>query len=115
MKTVSLICTCGVQKCFSDLCFDFPKRIFLLCFHLRTWIGGWRILVFQVLANFMGIVMGGGKQVMFDPANVIITAGLSAAIEMLVFCLAQPGDAILIPTPYDSRQFTSPLPIKHQC
>ncbi len=34
VKTVSLICTCGVQKCFSDLCFDFPKRIFLLCFHL---------------------------------------------------------------------------------
>jgi hypothetical protein len=56
-----------------------------------------------VLANFMGIVMGGGKRLMFDPANVIITAGLSAAIEMLVFCLAQPGDAILIPTPYDSR------------
>lgn len=56
-----------------------------------------------VMANFMGIVIGGGKRVMFDPANVIITAGLSAAIEMLVFCLAQPGDAILIPTPYDSR------------
>jgi 1-aminocyclopropane-1-carboxylate synthase len=70
---------------------------------LRTWFGGRGILVFQVLANFMGIVIGGGKRVMFDPANVIITAGLSAAIEMLVFCLAQPGDAILIPTPYDSR------------
>jgi hypothetical protein len=34
VRTVSLICTCGVQKCFSDLCFDFPKRILLLCFLL---------------------------------------------------------------------------------
>jgi len=51
-----------------------------------------------VLANFMGIVMGG--QLTFDPAGVIITAGAGAAIEMLVFCLAQPGEAILIPSPY---------------
>ncbi|CAK9224321.1 unnamed protein product [Sphagnum troendelagicum] len=51
-----------------------------------------------VLANFMGIVMGG--RLTFDPTGVIITAGAGAAIEMLVFCLAQPGEAILIPSPY---------------
>jgi aspartate/methionine/tyrosine aminotransferase len=67
-----------------------------------------------VLANFMGIVMGG--RLTFDPAGVIITAGAGAAIEMLVFCLAQPGEAILIPSPYYHGYFTYLLPcIHHPC
>jgi DNA-binding transcriptional MocR family regulator len=65
----------------------------------------------QVLANFMGIVMGG--RLTFDPAGVIITAGAGAAIEMLVFCLAQPGEAILIPSPYYHGYFTYLLPCIH--
>jgi aspartate/methionine/tyrosine aminotransferase len=53
--------------------------------NLRIWV--WKNGV-EVLADFMGTVMGGGEQVTFDPANVIITAGASGAIEMLAFCLA---------------------------
>lgn len=36
----------------------------------------------------------------FDPNNLVLTAGATSANEALVFCLAEKGDAILIPTPY---------------
>jgi aspartate/methionine/tyrosine aminotransferase len=36
----------------------------------------------------------------FDPENVILGAGCNAVLENLVMCLADPGDAVLIPTPY---------------
>jgi 1-aminocyclopropane-1-carboxylate synthase len=59
----------------------------------------------------MGIVMGG--RLTFDPAGVIITAGAGAAIETLAFCLAQPGEAILVPSPYYHGYFTYLLPCIH--
>ena len=51
-----------------------------------------------MLAKFMGVVMGG--RVKFEASQIVVTAGATPAIEILCFCLAQPGDAFLIPTPY---------------
>ena len=36
----------------------------------------------------------------FDPDNVILGAGCNAVLENLCVCLADPGDAVLIPVPY---------------
>ncbi|KAM3310964.1 hypothetical protein ACQJBY_031559 [Aegilops geniculata] len=39
-------------------------------------------------------------RVAFDPSNIVLTAGATSANEALMFCLADQGDAFLIPTPY---------------
>ena len=36
----------------------------------------------------------------FDPDNVILGAGCNAVLENLCVCLADPGDAVLVPVPY---------------
>lgn len=41
-----------------------------------------------------------GNTVNFDPKNLVLTAGATSANETLMFCLTNPGDAFLIPTPY---------------
>ncbi|XVF64244.1 hypothetical protein PTKIN_Ptkin09bG0152800 [Pterospermum kingtungense] len=41
-----------------------------------------------------------GNKVKFDPNNLVLTAGATSANETLIFCLADPGEAILLPTPY---------------
>lgn len=46
----------------------------------------------------MSQVMGG--EISFDPSRIVLTAGATPAIEILCFCLADPGDAFLVPTPY---------------
>ncbi|KAH9316852.1 hypothetical protein KI387_018621 [Taxus chinensis] len=48
------------------------------------------------MAGFMGDVM----KASFDPSQLILTAGATSAIEILGFCLAEPGNAFLVPTPY---------------
>lgn len=40
------------------------------------------------------------NKVRFDPQNLVLTAGATSANETLMFCLAEPGEAFLIPTPY---------------
>ncbi|MBA0837432.1 hypothetical protein Goarm_009592 [Gossypium armourianum] len=40
-----------------------------------------------------------GNKVKFDPNNLVLAAGATSANETLIFCLADPGDAILLPTP----------------
>ncbi|PWA67182.1 ACC synthase 5 [Artemisia annua] len=50
------------------------------------------------LAEFMEEVRG--KRVRIDPNKIVLTAGSTSANETLMFCLAEPGDAFLIPTPY---------------
>ncbi|KAI4330243.1 hypothetical protein MLD38_028542 [Melastoma candidum] len=40
------------------------------------------------------------NRVSFDPSKLVLTAGATSANETLMFCLAEKGDAILIPTPY---------------
>ncbi|ONK56276.1 uncharacterized protein A4U43_C10F5930 [Asparagus officinalis] len=50
------------------------------------------------MVDFMGRIMGGS--VTFNPSQIILTGGASAAIEALGFCLADPGNAFLVPSPY---------------
>ncbi|OEL19241.1 1-aminocyclopropane-1-carboxylate synthase 1 [Dichanthelium oligosanthes] len=52
----------------------------------------------NALARFMSEQRG--FRVTFDPSNIVLTAGATSANEALVFCLADHGDAFLIPTPY---------------
>ncbi|KAL1547724.1 1-aminocyclopropane-1-carboxylate synthase 7 [Salvia divinorum] len=52
----------------------------------------------KAMASFMGQLRGG--RVKFDPERIVITAGATAANELLTFILANPGDVLLIPTPY---------------
>ncbi|KAK6141062.1 hypothetical protein DH2020_025199 [Rehmannia glutinosa] len=52
----------------------------------------------QAVANFMGKSRGG--KVSFDPERIVMAGGATGANELLMFCLADPGDAFLIPTPY---------------
>ncbi|KHN16675.1 1-aminocyclopropane-1-carboxylate synthase 7 [Glycine soja] len=50
------------------------------------------------MASFMEQIRGGRAK--FDPDRVVLTAGATAANELLTFILANPGDALLVPTPY---------------
>ncbi|KAJ6856873.1 hypothetical protein NC651_038534 [Populus alba x Populus x berolinensis] len=52
----------------------------------------------QAMASFMEKIRGGRAK--FDPDRVVLTAGATAANELLTFILADPGDALLVPTPY---------------
>lgn len=50
------------------------------------------------MANFMSQVMR--RSVPFDPSQLVLTAGATPAVEILSFCLADHGNAFLVPTPY---------------
>lgn len=52
----------------------------------------------QALANFMAEVRG--RRVKIDPDMIVLTAGATAGNEILTFCIADPGEALLVPTPY---------------
>ncbi|KAE8726138.1 1-aminocyclopropane-1-carboxylate synthase [Hibiscus syriacus] len=52
----------------------------------------------QAVAKFMGRV--GGNKVTFDPNRIVISGGATAANETVMFCLADPRDAFLVPSPY---------------
>ncbi|KAG6769967.1 hypothetical protein POTOM_025634 [Populus tomentosa] len=52
----------------------------------------------QAMTGFMEQIRGGRAK--FDPDRVVLTAGATAANELLTFILANPGDALLVPTPY---------------
>lgn len=52
----------------------------------------------KALVEFMSEIRG--FKVSFDPKKLVLTAGSTSANETLMFCLAEPGEAILIPTPY---------------
>ncbi|KAJ0567017.1 putative 1-aminocyclopropane-1-carboxylate synthase [Helianthus annuus] len=52
----------------------------------------------KAMASFMEEVRGGKAK--FNPDRVVLTAGATAANELLTFILADPGDALLVPTPY---------------
>ncbi|XP_074264873.1 putative aminotransferase ACS12 [Silene latifolia] len=40
------------------------------------------------------------KRVNLDPSKIVLTAGVAPAIEILSFCLADHGNAFLVPAPY---------------
>ncbi|KAK6155808.1 hypothetical protein DH2020_010056 [Rehmannia glutinosa] len=50
------------------------------------------------MADFMTEVMG--RTVSFDPSRVVLTSGATPALEILSFCLADQGNAFLVPAPY---------------
>ncbi|XP_074577734.1 1-aminocyclopropane-1-carboxylate synthase 7 isoform X2 [Curcuma longa] len=52
----------------------------------------------QAMATFMEKIRG--ERAQFDPERIVLTAGATAANELLTFILANPGDCLLIPTPY---------------
>nr|GFC00509.1 1-aminocyclopropane-1-carboxylate synthase-like [Tanacetum cinerariifolium] len=52
----------------------------------------------KAIANFMGKVRG--NRVTFDPDRIVMGGGATGASESLMFCLADPGDGFIIPTPY---------------
>ncbi|XP_020588274.1 1-aminocyclopropane-1-carboxylate synthase-like [Phalaenopsis equestris] len=52
----------------------------------------------QGVAKFME--KGRGGRVRFDPERIVMSGGATGAQETLAFCLADPGDAFLIPVPY---------------
>ncbi|KAI3451888.1 hypothetical protein Pfo_008553 [Paulownia fortunei] len=52
----------------------------------------------NALVQFMGEIRG--NKVNFEPNKLVLTAGATSANETLMFCLAEPGDAFLLPTPY---------------
>ncbi|XP_030524560.1 probable aminotransferase ACS10 [Rhodamnia argentea] len=51
------------------------------------------------VAKFMSQAVEGA--VSFNPSQIVLTTGASAAIEMLSFCIADAGNAFLVPTPYN--------------
>ncbi|KDP25569.1 hypothetical protein JCGZ_20725 [Jatropha curcas] len=50
------------------------------------------------VAGFMSQILE--NAVSFNPSQIVLTAGATPAIEMLSFCLADAGNAFLVPTPY---------------
>ncbi|GLT78187.1 hypothetical protein SLA2020_497310 [Shorea laevis] len=52
----------------------------------------------EAIAKFMGKVRGG--RVKFNPDRIVMNGGATGALETMAFCLAESGDAFLVPTPY---------------
>ncbi|KAL3009030.1 hypothetical protein AAZX31_07G062900 [Glycine max] len=52
----------------------------------------------NAMANFMSKVRGG--RVKFDADRILMSGGATGANELIMFCLADPGDAFMIPTPF---------------
>ncbi|CAA3005751.1 probable aminotransferase ACS12 isoform X2 [Olea europaea var. sylvestris] len=50
------------------------------------------------MAGFMTEVMG--RTISFNPSSVVLLSGATPALEILSFCLADQGNAFLVPTPY---------------
>lgn len=52
----------------------------------------------NAVARFMEKVRG--DRVKFDPDRIVMSGGATGAHEVVTFCLADPGDAFLVPAPY---------------
>ncbi|XP_059439399.1 1-aminocyclopropane-1-carboxylate synthase 3 [Corylus avellana] len=52
----------------------------------------------KALVEFMAETRG--NKVSFNPNHLVLTAGATSANETLMFCLAEAGEAFLLPTPY---------------
>ncbi|KAL8546513.1 hypothetical protein ACS0TY_006306 [Phlomoides rotata] len=52
----------------------------------------------NAMVEFMAEIRG--NKASFDPNNLVLTAGATSANETLIFCLTDPGEAFLLPTPY---------------
>ncbi|KAK6130138.1 hypothetical protein DH2020_036117 [Rehmannia glutinosa] len=56
------------------------------------------LMLTQAVAGFMSQAIE--RPQLFDPAQIVLTAGATPAIEILVFSLSDPGNAFLVPSPY---------------
>jgi len=54
----------------------------------------------RLLVNPTSSSTGSDTTRKFNPDNIILGAGCNAVLENLCMCLANPGDGVLIPTPY---------------
>ncbi|KAE8700996.1 1-aminocyclopropane-1-carboxylate synthase CMW33 [Hibiscus syriacus] len=62
----------------------------------------------EAVAKFMGRV--GGNKVTFDANRIMMGGGATGANEMVMFCLADPGDTFLVPSPfYAGRPHSQPF------
>ncbi|KAL0305214.1 UNVERIFIED_CONTAM: 1-aminocyclopropane-1-carboxylate synthase 2 [Sesamum calycinum] len=52
----------------------------------------------DAVAKIMKKVRGG--KVNYDPDRIVMAGGVRGAMEMVMFCLADPGDAFLVPSPW---------------
>ncbi|KAL5718689.1 1-aminocyclopropane-1-carboxylate synthase [Ranunculus cassubicifolius] len=52
----------------------------------------------NAVAKFMGRVRG--NKATFNPDNIVMSGGATGAAETISFCIADPGDAFLVPSPY---------------
>nr|BCS80023.1 1-aminocyclopropane-1-carboxylic acid synthase [Portulaca umbraticola] len=52
----------------------------------------------RAIAKFME--KGRGNRVKFNPDRIVMSGGATGANETIMFCLADPGDAFLIPSPF---------------
>ncbi|KAH0734279.1 hypothetical protein MTR67_050713 [Solanum verrucosum] len=52
----------------------------------------------RAVARFMSKVRG--DKIKFDEERIVMSGGATGAHELLAFCLADPGEAFLVPTPY---------------
>lgn len=68
-------------------------------------------IYFQAVATFMSKARGG--RVTFDPNRVVMSGGATGANELVMFCLADPGDAFLIPSPYYPAYELNPFYFLH--
>lgn len=55
-------------------------------------------MILKAIAAFMERARGG--RVRFEEERVVMSGGATGANETLMFCLADRGDAFLVPTPY---------------
>jgi aspartate/methionine/tyrosine aminotransferase len=69
---------------------DVPERVL----GYDTWVGSRDFR--RQLAEFMGRTFLGR---LVDPNHVMVTAGAGAALELLFYAIADPGDGVLVPTP----------------
>ncbi|KAJ4714664.1 1-aminocyclopropane-1-carboxylate synthase [Melia azedarach] len=53
----------------------------------------------KALVEYMSELRGNNVSA-FDTSKIVLTAGATSAYETLIFCLAEPGAALLLPTPY---------------
>ncbi|KAK7295141.1 hypothetical protein RJT34_18046 [Clitoria ternatea] len=52
----------------------------------------------NAVANYMSKTRGG--KVKFDPDRILMSGGATGANELIMFCLANPGEAFLVPSPF---------------
>ncbi|KAL5796112.1 hypothetical protein ACOSQ2_000932 [Xanthoceras sorbifolium] len=52
----------------------------------------------QAMAKFMSRARGG--RVTFDPDRIVMAGGATGANELITFCIADPGDVFLVPSPF---------------